>query len=40
METRVRALIDDYERFIGIDHHKRTSYITIKDRDGNVLKMF
>lgn len=38
METRIRALIDDYERFIGVDHHKRSSYVTIKDREGDTVK--
>jgi len=38
METRARALVDGVDQFIGIDHHKKTSYITIKDRQGEVIK--
>lgn len=38
MQAKIRALIDDYDQFIGIDHHKRTSYLTVKDREGNILK--
>lgn len=38
MKTNVRALVDGYDHFIGIDHHKRTSYVTIKDREGEIVK--
>lgn len=38
MQAKIKALVDDYDRFIGIDHHKRTSYLTVKDREGNTLK--
>lgn len=36
MEARIRALVNDYDRFVGIDHHKKTSYLTVKD--GTTLK--
>lgn len=38
METKVKALVDGVDQFIGIDHHKKTSYITIKDRQGEIIK--
>jgi len=38
VQAKIKALVDDYDRFIGIDHHKRTSYLTVKDREGNTLK--
>ena len=38
MRTKVKALVDDFDQFIGVDHHKKTSYITIKDRQGEVIK--
>lgn len=36
--TKLRALVEDVDQFIGIDHHKRTSYVTIKDPQGEVIK--
>ncbi len=38
METRVRALVEGFDNFIGIDHHKKMSYITVRDREGNIVK--
>lgn len=38
MKTKVRALVDGFDQFIGVDHHKKTSYITIKDRQGEIIK--
>lgn len=38
MESKIKALVDGYDQFIGIDHHKEKSYITIKDRNGEVIK--
>lgn len=37
-KTKIKALVDDVDYFIGIDHHKKTSYITIKDREGEIVK--
>lgn len=36
--TTIRALVEDIDQFIGIDHHKKTSYITIKDPQGEIIK--
>jgi transposase len=38
MKAKVRALVEDVDQFIGVDHHKRTSYLTIKDRHGEIIK--
>lgn len=38
MKAKVRALVDDVDQFIGVDHHKKTSYVTIKDRNGEIIK--
>lgn len=38
MLTKVKALVDGVDEFIGIDHHKRYSRVMIKDHEGRVVK--
>jgi transposase len=38
MATQVRALVDGFDEFVGIDHHKRRCQVMIKDREGRVVK--
>ena len=38
MAVQVRALVDGYDEFIGIDHHKKRCQVMIKDREGRVVK--
>lgn len=37
-KTKIKAPVDDVDFFLGIDHHKKTSYITIKDRESEIVK--
>ncbi|MBN1289309.1 MAG: transposase [Actinobacteria bacterium] len=38
MESKIKATIDGYDQFIGIDHHKKQSCITVKDRQGEIIR--
>jgi transposase len=38
MAPQVRALVDGFDEFVGIDHHKRRCQVMIKDREGQVVK--
>ena len=38
MRREVKALVDGVDEFIGIDHHKLSSQVLVRDREGNVLK--
>ena len=38
MATAIRALVDGIDEFVGIDHHKKHSHVTIKDREGRIVK--
>ncbi len=38
MAVQVRALVNGYDQFIGIDHHKMRCQVTIKDREGRIVK--
>lgn len=37
-KPQVKALLEGYDEFIGIDNHKRTCHVTIKDRQGQISK--
>lgn len=36
--VQVRALVEGYDEFIGIDHHKMRCQVMINDREGPVVK--
>lgn len=38
MMTKVKALVDGVDEFVGIDHHKKFCQVIVKDREGRVLK--
>jgi transposase len=38
MAPQIRALVDGFDEFVGIDHHKRRCQVMIKDRQGRVVK--
>jgi len=37
-KTKVRALVEGVDEFIGVDHHKKTSYLTIRDPQGETIR--
>jgi len=37
-KVKVKALVENVDEFIGIDHHKRNSQLMIKNREGEVVK--
>ena len=40
MAVQVRALVDGFDEFIGIDHHKKRCQMMIKDRKSIISSVF
>lgn len=37
-QFRVKALVDGYDQFIGVDNHKKTCHVTIKEPQGEIIR--